>query len=76
MPKLMNAVMYMHEGRPVNLSLAYKDQLRAYSKRQFNPFNRRKRIIFPVIDTRSMPKAPTTVIGGDAGMHIKLRFFW
>ena len=69
-----SGVTYIHEGRPVNLSLAYKDQLRAYSKRQFDPFNRRERIVFPVIDIRSNPKAPTTTIGGEEGMEIKLVF--
>lgn len=64
----------MHQGRPVNLSLAYKDQLRAYSKRQFDPFNRRERIVFPVIDIRSNPKAPSTTLGGEDGMEIKLLF--
>lgn len=67
-------VSYIHDGRPVNLSLAYKDQLRAYSKRQFDPFNRRERIVFPIIDVRNNPKAPTTTIGGEEGMEIKLIF--
>lgn len=68
-----HAVTYEHEGRSVNLCLAYKDQLRAYSKRQFDPFNRRKRIVFPIIDTRTAFKAPVpTVVAGEGGSNGKV----
>jgi hypothetical protein len=57
-----HGVIYENEGRAVSLSLAYKDRLRAYSKRQFDPFNRRERIVFPMIDSRLTPKPPTAVV--------------
>jgi hypothetical protein len=67
-----NGVSYEHDGRTISLSLAYKDQLRAYSKRQFDPLNRRERIIFPMIDSRPTPKAPAAlVVAGDGSGKAK-----
>jgi hypothetical protein len=46
---------YMHNGKAVNIHLLYKANLRAYSKKAFDPFCRRERIYltsnFEVSDT-------------------------
>jgi len=39
-------VAYMHNGQLINLFAAYKSALRAYSKRSFDAFCRRERILF------------------------------
>ena len=40
--------------RQLNVFLSYKEQLRAYSKKQFDPFCRRERIIFKDINNQSI----------------------
>jgi hypothetical protein len=57
-----NSVAYEHNGKEININLSYKQQLRAYSKRQFDPFCRRGRIVFPMMDPRQCPTPPTCCI--------------
>ena len=40
----MNNVVYTLKGKPFNLYLMYRGQLKAYSKMQFDPFRRHERI--------------------------------
>jgi hypothetical protein len=46
-----NDVAYKHEDRFVNVYLAYKSHLKAYSKKMFDPFCRWKKTIFNGLDT-------------------------
>lgn len=57
-----NNITYDHGGREINVNLSYKQQLRAYSKKQFDPFCRRGRIVFPMPDPRSCPTPPTCTL--------------
>lgn len=45
-------VVYPVGGNPFHLASEYRNQLKAYSKRYFDPFNRRDKIMFPIIDLR------------------------
>lgn len=45
-------VVYTVGGNPFHLALEYRNQLKAYSKRYFDPFNRRDKILFPILDLR------------------------
>jgi hypothetical protein len=45
-------VVYPVGGNPFHLALEYRNQLKAYSKRYFDPFNRRDKIMFPIMDLR------------------------
>ena len=44
----------------MSISTNYRLQLRAYSKRRFDPFCRRERIIFPIVDPREEVSAPAS----------------
>ncbi|GAQ93659.1 hypothetical protein KFL_017720010, partial [Klebsormidium nitens] len=46
--------------RQMSISTNYRLQLRAYSKRRFDPFCRRERILFPIIDPRAEVSAPAS----------------
>lgn len=59
-----HGVAYDHNGMDINVSLNYKQQLRAYSKRQFDPFCRRARIVFPMADPRDNPVPPACTLDG------------
>lgn len=48
--------------RQMSISANYRLQLRAYSKRRFDPFCRRGRIVFSIYDSRSEPSAPSCSI--------------
>lgn len=48
--------------RQMSISINYRLQLRAYSKRKFDPFCRRERIIFPIVDTRADASPPTNKV--------------
>lgn len=48
--------------RQMSISINYRLQLRAYSKRRFDPFCRRDRIVFAVYDPRKDPEAPACSI--------------
>jgi hypothetical protein len=48
--------------RQMSISTNYRLQLRAYSKRRFDPFCRRERIIFPIVDPRADASAPVSRI--------------
>lgn len=52
-------VVFEHNGKEVSVHLAYKQQLRAFSKRAFDPFCRRGRIMFPMPDVRPCPTPPS-----------------
>lgn len=53
--------------RQMSISTNYRLQLRAYSKRRFDPFCRRERIVFPIVDPREIVSAPTSrILPGDA----------
>ena len=55
----INDKKYIKENRSINIYLNYKSQLRAYSKKQFDPFCRRNRINFYFNDTEFI----TTTVG-------------
>lgn len=46
--------------RQMSISTNYRLQLRAYSKRRFDPFCRRERILFPIVDPRAEVSAPAS----------------
>jgi hypothetical protein len=53
--------------RQMSISTNYRLQLKAYSKRRFDPFCRRERIVFPLVDPREVVSAPASrVLPGDA----------
>lgn len=49
--------------KQLNVYLNYKTQLKAYSKKQFDPFQRRERIAFKVENTNGDPQTIVTTIG-------------
>jgi hypothetical protein len=69
-------VVYPVGGIPFHLALEYRNQLKAYSKRYFDPFNRRDKILFPILDVRKKKhlqgKEPPTggaVVPEEAARH-------
>lgn len=69
-----HGVIYEHKGAELNVSLSYKQQLRAYSKKQFDPFCRRVRIVFPMPDPRPCPTPPTCTIDSKTLKTIDITF--
>ena len=64
--KANNTIYNVNSGGTVksfNVYLNYKTQLKAYSKRQFDPFQRRERISFFIEDENNESKQIITTIG-------------
>ena len=62
--KQSNVIYYLNQGNkriPFNLGVAYKTQLKAYSKLQFDPFKRHDRIVIPC--SLSSDNKLTTTVG-------------
>lgn len=53
-----NNIVYTHNGKTVNVFLEYKGCLKAFSKRSFDPFQRRERI--EIKDADGLPMQSTT----------------
>jgi hypothetical protein len=53
-----NNIVYTHNGKTVNVFLEYKGCLKAFSKRSFDPFQRRDRI--EIADANGAPMQSTT----------------
>lgn len=69
-------VVYLVGGSPFHLALEYRNQLKAYSKRYFDPFNRRDKILFPIVDLRKKkhiqikePAAGVASVPDEAARH-------
>lgn len=67
-------MVYEYNGKDINISPSYKQQLCAYSKRQFDPFCRRTRIVFPMPDPRPCPTPPACAIAPQTSCNIDISF--
>lgn len=58
-----NNISYQHKNRQFIVYLDYKNQLKAYTKKQFDPFQRRERIMFDLKDAEGKLTTIETTVG-------------